>query len=421
MSFLSQWLNLDTSESQQVSESATHSQRLKVHVPISEYLFGLLRIWWPIPTLFGWALITRYDDVEEALSRPDIFPVPFGEEIARLNDGLPPPNAPNQGTPFILGMDDRVAHDKQLRLVMKAFRLVDIEKEVAQPSATAASAIVANAGGRLEAIRGLVTQIPLNICRDYYGIPIPNQQAFAYGSMDVSGHLFGKPPIDPIPAIDAAATIVRNVVDAAINNAQPGVDTVLKKLLDMKAAGQLTSNEMRAFLMGMIVGFVPTNTMAGGHILDVLLDYPDALEAARTAAESGDDDLLAHCLFEALRFKPHSPGLFRRCPKDFIIASGTKREKRIKAGTKVLVSTMSAMFDCKKVEKAYYFVPGRPASDFLDLGFGMHWCAGAFIARAQITQTFKPLVLKENLRRAAGSDGKLKRRNGFPDSLVVEF
>lgn len=421
MSIMSQWLHLDTSESRQAAERATQSKRSMTHIAPIQLLFGFLRIFWPIPTLFGWALITRHDDVEEALSRPDAFPVPFGEEIARLNDGLPPPNAPNKGTPFILGIDDPVLHAQQLRLVMQAFRLNDVGDQVARPSATAASSIVANAGSRLEAIHGLITQIPLNICQAYYGVAIPNATAFAYASMDVSGHLFGKPPIDPIPAIDAAATIVRTVVDAAINNPPQGGNTVLDRLLTMMGNSQLTRDEVRAFLMGMIVGFVPTNTMAGGHILDVLLDYPDALRAARAAAQAGDDDLLAHCLFEALRFKPHSPGPFRLCPNDFIIASGTRREKRIKAGTKVLVATMSAMFDCAKVDKPYHFVPGRPASDFMDLGFGRHWCVGAFIARAQITQTFKPLVLKETLRRAPGSAGRLQRRNGFPDSLVVEF
>jgi len=85
-------------------------------------------------------------------------------------------------------------------------------------------------------------------------------------------------------------------------------------------------------------------------------DAPKRAQAARELAKkvgveikevyltSGDDDLLAHCLFEALRFNPINFGPFRLCAKDYIVAAGTGRSKRLKAGTKVLASTMSAMF-----------------------------------------------------------------------------
>jgi hypothetical protein len=47
----------------------------------------------------------------------------------------------------------------------------------------------------------------------------------------------------------------------------------------------------------------------------------------------------------------------------------------------------------------------------------MHWCAGFFIAQAQIVATFAPLVLQPGLQRA----GRLRRRGLFPDSLRVRW
>jgi hypothetical protein len=51
----------------------------------------------------------------------------------------------------------------------------------------------------------------------------------------------------------------------------------------------------------------------------------------------------------------------------------------------------------------------------------MHWCAGAYIAQAQIVQTFKALLLTKELRRAPGPDGKMQRRSLFPHRLCVEY
>ena len=54
-------------------------------------------------------------------------------------------------------------------------------------------------------------------------------------------------------------------------------------------------------------------------------------------------------------------------------------------------------------------------------GYGQHWCLGAYIAIAQITQTFKALLLKPGLRRAPGDAGKLRTITVYPAHLTVEF
>jgi cytochrome P450 len=377
----------------------------------------LLRTLCPILRLpLGWAAVTRYDDVSEVLTRQDVFVVPFAAEIARLNDGEAP------GTAFILGIDDPNQHHDQLKLVMQAFKRSDVEELVTPIARRSAQDIIAGApDGRIDAIKQLITRVPLDLCVKYYGVGIPgDQQDFADATIAVSGHLFGPPPIQPKPASDEAAAYVRGVVDRAIDRElkNPGnADTVLARLVAMRQAGQLTPREIRAFLMGMIIGFVPTNTMAGGNILEMLLRERAFMARARAAALAGDDDLLKHCLFEALRFMPHNVGPFRICSRDYTVAADTPRATKIKKNTKVLAWTMSAMFDSRQVDAPLEFRPGRPASNSMLFGYGMHWCVGAFIAQAQITQTFKALVARPKLERA----GELQRRGGFPNRLLVKF
>ena len=62
-----------------------------------------------------------------------------------------------------------------------------------------------------------------------------------------------------------------------------------------------------------------------------------------------------------------------------------------------------------------------PVMLVLLFGYGLHWCTGAFIAAAQITQTFKALLVKPNLRPASRRAGRLQLLGPFPQHLTVEF
>jgi cytochrome P450 len=81
----------------------------------------------------------------------------------------------------------------------------------------------------------------------------------------------------------------------------------------------------------------------------------------------------------------------------------------------------SAMFDGRRIKLPREFNPSRPAEDYLTFGYGQHWCIGAYIAMAQITATFKALLLKKGLRRASGREGRLRRITIYPAYLQVEF
>jgi cytochrome P450 len=372
--------------------------------------------------LFGVHIVARYDEVTEVLARTDVFAVPFGGEITVLGGGKP----------FLLGIDDREAHDRQLRVLMQIFRRDDL-KVVAKYAADEAAARISaprkkgkHSPYRIDAIQELITAVPLRIVAEYYGIDLPKPQLFADAAIDVSGYLFGgKLTPKGRKRVEPAAKYLRDVVDVSIAKARPDANgkTIVERLLAHRGSEKnipLGKDEVRAMLIGMIVGFVPTNTMAGGHILEVLLTMEEAMKAACHAARLGDDDLLNRCLLEALRFMPINPGPFRTCTKTFTIAADTRRAKKILPSSKVLASTFAAMFDPRAVHEPNSFDPGRPAAHYLHFGHGLHWCVGAYIAQTQLTQTFKVLLRLPKVDRARKC-GRLKRRGNFPDRLYVEF
>lgn len=385
---------------------------------------AILRAIWPIPRVGRWAAVLRYEDVSEVLQRHDVFRVPFADEIARLNDGESP------GTPFVLGMDDEDKHGMQAGKLMRIFRLEDLAS-VEVTSRVAATLKLDAGDGEIDGIRDLITAVPIAVCCEYYGVPVAKEEEsdFAYAAIELSGHLFGFPPIEPTKARheDPAGDYVRAIVDRAIDAAIDGASvhrrqTIVSRLV-AEAGGtpdEAQRKEIRAILIGMIVGFVPTNTMAGGHILDVLLRNEQAMTKSLRAAQAGDYDGLARCLFEALRFSPINLGPFRISAGDFCAAAETSRAKKLKKGTIVLAMTSSAMFDSKQVLRPFQFDPVRPASNYMHFGFGMHWCVGAMIARIQITQTFSVLLERPSILRAA-TGGELELWGLFPDHLRIRY
>ena len=375
------------------------------------WILAALRRFRPVLLAGQWAVITRYDDVVTALDAPEAIAVPFAAAVEALNDG------PN----FLLGMADGADYRWLRGIVLAAFPPSEAGTRVQQIATDEAQAIVAAANGRLDAVRDLITRVPTRICERYYGVPVADEVRFGQITIAMSSFMFGGPATPKLrTAALAAGAELRAIVDAAIvaAHASPTADTVVARLVRAQASEpRLTDPIIRSCLIGMITGFVPTNTMAAGHMLDVLLDRPGAMTAARAAAVAGDDDRLCRCLFEAMRFFPLNPGMFRVAAEDFTFASGGS----VRKGMQVLVSTQSAMFDPRRIAHANTYDPDRPASDFLLFGHGMHWCIGAALARAQITHTLKPLLLRDNLRRAPGRAGRLGKLGPFPADLTVVF
>jgi cytochrome P450 len=179
---------------------------------------------------------------------------------------------------------------------------------------------------------------------------------------------------------------------------------------------------IRNNLIGLIIGAVPTISKAAVQALDQLLDRPEVLAAAQEAARKNDDAGLANYVFEALRFNPLNPLIYRRAVRDTEIARNTLRGRTIPASTMVLAVNLSAMFDPLRIARPNEFRVDRPWSDYILWGYGLHTCFGAYINAALIPALLKPLLQKPGLRRAAGKAGQIDSGDTpFPAHLVLEF
>jgi cytochrome P450 len=390
-----------------------------VGYPQREWWMAPLRRFFPIlRTPCGCVLVLRDEDVREVLAHDREFPVPWGGRMMQVTGHKN----------FVLGMEDGPEYQRNYQQLAKAFKREDVAKYVV-PQAAKASADILRGKRQIDAVRELIWGVPAQLCEDYYGIEIPDKLRLAEWTVAMSSYLFGTPR-DTIATSSrdlalAAADCFGQVIRSAIENTRRGhrVGVVLPRLIDMQATDPyLTDEVLEAHLFGMVTGFIPTDLLAGGNMLDTLLRTPDFLARARDAARDDDDVLLWRCLQEALRFRHFNLGPFRICgPDGYTLAAGTSRAKRLAPGTPILASTQSAMFDPRQVARPKCFDPNRADEDYLVFGYGQHWCLGAFIAIAQITQTFKALLRMPGLRRAPGAAGKLQTITVYPAHLSVEF
>jgi cytochrome P450 len=139
------------------------------------------------------------------------------------------------------------------------------------------------------------------------------------------------------------------------------------------------------------------------------------------AARANDDDLLQRYVLEALRFRSPASILLRYATEDYIVAKGTERAKTIPAGRLVIASNASAMMDDTEVDAPKEFRAGRPPSQYLHFGFGIHQCFGKYISQVQVTELVKHLLRLDNLRRAPGATGQLNFSGIYPKTFTIQW
>ena len=391
-------------------------------------IYAAARRFFPVFELAGVTHITRAAQVREVLGRATDFPTPFGPEMAELADGAT----------FLLGLEGP-AHDRQLALIRQVMDPADAPR-FGEMSREFTAALLDNSAGRIDVIADLIKRVPAEICLRYFGLRCDDIDQFGDWTLALSAVLFGDPFGDPAIralAINAARRL-RFVIDDAVLRAQQAqrqgllsrserAGTVTERLVQLQATEQITDAEIRAVVFGLVTGFIPTNTLGAARMLDVLLSRPAALAAATRAAQAGDPGAMRRIVLEAGRLSPAlAPGQWRYCQRGTAIDIDG-RSHAIKAGTTLLVSTMSALRDPREVKHAARFDPDRtgPGGQWQDpdllFGTGTHQCLGKQLALEQITALFMELFARPGLRRAAGQAGRLQSAGPFPRRLVLEF
>ena len=148
---------------------------------------------------------------------------------------------------------------------------------------------MATAQPGFDVVNDLLKVVPARICSEYYGLVIDDERAFTEWAIALSTLYFGDYLGDratrelALAAAEHMAATVDRSIEIAIEAVSGGApaDKPLYRLVKrhLSAPDDLTKMDIRALMIGMVSGFVPTDILASSNALDVVLSKPEALAA----------------------------------------------------------------------------------------------------------------------------------------------
>ncbi len=334
-------------------------------------------------------VLTRAADFHAVIERQADFEVVYGPRMRELTGGRD----------FFLGMQDGAAYRRDTDAMRSIIRPDDLAPVMAMARQEADTALV---GQEIDLPPMLSARIPALMVQRYFGVQLQTEQLIA-DATHMFHYLFADLGADP--AVTAAAMAAKDRVNDAIDASalSAGPDTLLGRAVAAGKAGApaFDADGVRANIIGILIGAIPTLSKAACFAVDELLRRPEQLAAARTAAQAGDEAAVAGYLWEALRFNPANPILYRRAPADTRLG-----DTDIAADTMVVAANLSAMFDDATLPQPNRFVVPRPWNAYLLWGEGLHLCWGDRINNAILPAMLTPLLAKPGLKVLAPPDGE---------------
>ncbi len=292
--------------------------------------FAELRDSRPILQTAECTLLAKHDDVVDALLQPSVFTVQLYED--------------KMGT-YLMAQDDTPVHFREKAIMQTLLNRDDLPRIRELVGRVAAEALDAAPNGKIEAINGLTRRAPIALVQEYMGFDGIAPEKLARWSLFNQWDTFHNQPFDgnESPAEIHAQTQAANeelrmylgeLVPrriAAIKNGDQRDDMVSRLLrYSLPSSVGFPMERLVRNLGGMLIGTVETTSQATAQAMQELFRRPEALAKARAVAS--DPRKFDGFVFEALRFDPISPYLFRRAATDYTIARNTSRETKITGG-----------------------------------------------------------------------------------------
>lgn len=196
-------------------------------------------------------------------------------------------------------------------------------------------------------------------------------------------------------------------------------DDIVTRMMRMRFPKEMDFDLQRVGVNagGLLIGAIETTAQATVQVMDYLLRDPALAAQAREAATRDDPAELDSIVWEALRFVPISPYVFRRTASEYTLAKATDHPVTIPAGTNVLALTQSAMFDPKAFEEPQDFRAGRNWYHYFTFGYGSHECLGKYVGMVMIPEMVRQVFRQRELR----APGPIEYDGHMPKSFELTW
>ncbi|QEC50518.1 cytochrome P450 [Baekduia soli] len=346
-------------------------------------------------------IVTRYDDVVEALGHPALS----SDRVRPLLDALTPENRAKAGGVMAqmaewMVVTDPPAHTRLRRLATNAFhprKVVAMEGRIRELVDGYLDSFIAS--GEQDLIAAFTFPLPATLISELIGAPSEDADRFKDWSNDLALVAFGA---GGEGRDDRHALAERSIAEmfeyfgVLIEKArrEPGEDMISDLIAGDGTEENLTDDEIRSMCALMLFAGHETTTTTITSAVKLLIDHPDQLELVRA-----DPKLSGKAVEESLRVEGAIKILHRWVIEDFEL-----RGKTIRKGDRVLVSPAAANRDPEKFPDPDRFLITRSPNAHVAFGKGVHACIGAMLARIEMRVAIARIVERlPGLRYAEGA------------------
>lgn len=392
--------------------------------------FAQLRKERPVLVTPDCTLLANFVDIRDVLQMPKIFTV-----------NLYKPKMGAVGIPdgYLMAYDDGALHYREKSL-MQGFLNRDDLPRVRALIKEAANDILEDADDEIEIINEYCRMVPAILVQDYFGLDGIDRDKLVDWSFWNQYDVFHNQPFDLNPPkkyqhiIDEhdrvtsellpyiASLLVRKLFVVQVEywtrwirlpfqlikraiyglmgkKVSPRKDDMVKRMLETSFAKEVDFGLKRVGVNagGLLIGSIETTAQAVAQVIEYFIEHPELLQDAKTKALWEDTSQFDALVWEALRFVPISPYMFRQTAEDYTVAKGTQHETMISSGTNVLVLTQSAMFDEYAYSDPDTFNPDRNWYHNFNFGFASHDCLGKYVGMEMIPEMVRQVLLRENI------------------------
>lgn len=387
----------------------------------------------PILVTPACTLVARFSDVTEVLSKPTVFTVSLYKPKMKE---------------FLMTHDDDALHTREKSIMQSMLNRDDLPL-VRKMVGDIAKGILDAAGGRIEAVNNYCRMVPVTLVQEYFGLKGTDckdlidwsywnqydafhNQPFSDVSDEIRSHISERhkeadarlakylteliamrlvqvKEEQAVSFLLFPLILLKRLFRRILGRTPPALtDDIVTRMLrtSYPAAVDFDIQRLGANAGGLLIGAVETTSQAVTQVVAYLLDHRKWLDEAIGASARNDIAAFDGIVWEALRFVPIAPFLFRQAACDYTLRPGTEYATEIQAGTIVLALTQSAMFDAASFDNPDDFIPQRSWYRYFHLGFGSHECLGKYVAMVLIPETVRQILIRPGLSALGPIDYK---------------
>lgn len=386
-------------------------------------------------------LVALYDDVIEMLNMPEVFTVALYR--------------PKMAKDYMMAHDDDALHYREKSIMQGMLNRDDLPR-VRGMTAKICKSILQDSGGQIDAVPDYCRMVPATMVQKYFGLIGIDCKDLMEWSYWAQVDTFYNQPFDLVPPAESRK-IIENHNAATEKLGKYITALMLCRSLNLKLKSPLSPlRAIGRFLQrlcsqgpfethddivtrmlrtnfpeevdfdikrvgtnagGLLIGTIETTAQATVQAIQYLLQHPELLKSARQAAQLDDAGQFDAIVWEALRFVPISPYMFRQTASDYTIAKGTAHATLIKANTNVLALTQSAMFDPKAFDEPDAFKAGRNWYHYFTFGYGSHECLGKYVGMVMIPEMVRQILLLSDI----SAQGDIQYDGHMPSSYKLTW